>query len=45
MYSLYQIFIQKLEIEEPSNLYFAAGVELLFEAFLFNVALSYIIYS
>lgn len=45
MYSLYQIFIKKLEIEEPSNLYFAAGVELLFEAFLFNVVLTYFIYS
>lgn len=45
MYSLYLIFIKKLEVEEPSNLYFAAGIELLLEAFLFNVALNYVIYS
>lgn len=45
MYCLYLIFIKKLEIEEPSTLYFSAGIELLFEAFLISTLSAYIIYS
>lgn len=44
MYFLYLIFVKKLEIENPSNLYAAAGIELLVEAFLFSVASTYVIY-
>lgn len=33
---LYLIFVMKVQVDEPSNLYFAAALELLLEAFLLN---------